>query len=130
MHERLHLLVRTLDDLPARSAAADLRRGHHADRAAVLGGRRAPRSPPFWRLDGPGLDDALAATPSARFRVAADAGAAIGRSSATPSPAGPGRAATSSGSPCTPTTSGPGSAAPSSSTGCAGCGGGAPRRCW
>src|SRR5204862_3001336 len=35
VHERLHLLVRTLDDLPA-SAAADLRRGPHADRPAVL----------------------------------------------------------------------------------------------
>jgi ribosomal protein S18 acetylase RimI-like enzyme len=26
--------------------------------------------PPFWRLDEPGLRDALAATPAARFRVA------------------------------------------------------------
>ena len=57
------------------SAPADLRRGHHADRAAVLA-VDAAAFPPFWRLDGPGLDDALAATPSARFRVASDHGRA------------------------------------------------------
>ena len=68
VHERLHLLTRALDDLPA-TAPADLRRGHHADRAAVLA-VDAAAFPAFWRLDGPGLEDALAATPSARFRVA------------------------------------------------------------
>jgi ribosomal protein S18 acetylase RimI-like enzyme len=72
VHERLHLLVRTLDDLPA-TAPAELRRGHHADRAAVLA-VDAAAFPSFWRLDGPGLDDALAATPSARYRVAVDRG--------------------------------------------------------
>ena len=72
VHERLHLLVRTLDDLPT-VRAATMRRGHHADRAPVLG-IDAAAFPAFWRLDGPGLEDALAATPSARFRVAIDAG--------------------------------------------------------
>jgi ribosomal protein S18 acetylase RimI-like enzyme len=70
VHERLHLLVRSLDDLPA-SAPVDLRRGHHADRPVVLE-VDAAAFPPFWRLDAAGLADALAATPSARFRVAVD----------------------------------------------------------
>ena len=70
VHERLHLLVRTLDDLPP-VAPAELRRGHHADHARVLS-VDAAAFPSFWRLDGPGLIDALAATPSARFRVAGD----------------------------------------------------------
>jgi ribosomal protein S18 acetylase RimI-like enzyme len=68
VYERLHLLVRTLDDLPV-VCAATMRRGHHADRAPVLD-VDAAAFPAFWRLDGPGLQDALAATPSARFRVA------------------------------------------------------------
>src|SRR5688572_25005395 len=70
VHERLHLLVRGLDDLPD-VAPAELRRGHHADRPRVLR-VDAEAFPSFWRLDGPGLADALAATPSARFRVAVD----------------------------------------------------------
>jgi ribosomal protein S18 acetylase RimI-like enzyme len=70
VHERLHLLVRGLDRLPSVPAPpADLRRGHQADRPAVLA-VDATAFPPFWRLDGPGLQDALAATPSARLRVA------------------------------------------------------------
>jgi ribosomal protein S18 acetylase RimI-like enzyme len=70
VHERLHLLVRTLDDLPD-TAPADLRRGHHADRPRVLA-VDAAAFPTFWRLDAAGLADALAATPSARFRIATD----------------------------------------------------------
>ncbi len=68
VHERLHLLVRSLDDLPS-GAPANLRRAHHADRSAVLA-VDASAFPAFWRLDDAGLADALAATPSARFRVA------------------------------------------------------------
>jgi len=72
VHERLHLLVRSVDDLPQLDPPlADLRRGHHADRPAVLA-VDAAAFPPFWRLDQLGLDDALAATPSARLRVAVD----------------------------------------------------------
>lgn len=70
VHERLHLLRRRLDDLPTSlTTPARLRRGRAADRSAVLAVDRAA-FPPFWQLDGPGLDDALAATPSARLRVA------------------------------------------------------------
>lgn len=72
VHERLHLLVRDLADLPpAAPAAAELRRGHQADRPAVLI-VDAAAFPPFWRLDRAGLDDAIAATPTARLRVSVD----------------------------------------------------------
>jgi ribosomal protein S18 acetylase RimI-like enzyme len=70
VHERLHLLTRTLEHLPP-AAPAHLRRGHHADRPRVLE-VDAAAFPVFWRLDGPGLADALAATPTARFRVAGE----------------------------------------------------------
>lgn len=72
VHERLHLLVRHLDDLP-RVRPARLRRARQADRPAVLEVDGAA-FPSFWRLDAGGLEDALAATPSARFRVATTAG--------------------------------------------------------
>ena len=70
VHERLHLLVRGLDDLPTVARAA----GRPAARATTPTGPRvlavdAAAFPPFWRLDGPGLEDALAATPTARLRV-------------------------------------------------------------
>ena len=73
VHERLHLLARALPaarppapDLPA---GVTLRRGHQHDRDPVL---RLDHQAfePFWRLDPRGLADAIAATPSARFRVA------------------------------------------------------------
>jgi ribosomal protein S18 acetylase RimI-like enzyme len=72
VHERLHLLARHLDDLP-RTRPARLRRARQADRPSVLA-VDAAAFPSFWRLDASGLDDALAATPSARFRVATTAG--------------------------------------------------------
>ena len=72
VHERLHLLARDLDGLPQpHPPAADLRRGHQGDREAVLA-VDAAAFPPFWRLDRPGLEDALAATPTARLRVSVD----------------------------------------------------------
>jgi ribosomal protein S18 acetylase RimI-like enzyme len=72
VHERLHLLVRSIDDLRSvEPPAADLRRAHHHDRPQILAVDTAA-FPPFWRLDAPGLEDALAATPSARLRVAVD----------------------------------------------------------
>ena len=79
VHERLHLLRRRLDDLPAApDTPARLRRGRTADRDAVLAVDQAA-FPPFWQLDGPALDDALAATPSSRLRVAVTAtGAVVG----------------------------------------------------
>lgn len=70
VHERLHLLRRRLDGLPlAPATPARLRRGRPADRPGVLA-VDAAAFPPFWQLDAPALDDALAATPSSRLRVA------------------------------------------------------------
>jgi ribosomal protein S18 acetylase RimI-like enzyme len=65
--EQLHLLAHDVSDIPD-APSVPLRRAHHHDRAAVLAlDHRAFR--PFWRLDERGLDDALHATPSHRFRV-------------------------------------------------------------
>jgi ribosomal protein S18 acetylase RimI-like enzyme len=74
VHERLHLLSRAIQPLPEATPggsvhAAGLRRARRRDRARVLEVDGAA-FPDFWRLDGPGLDDALGATPSVRFRVA------------------------------------------------------------
>jgi len=70
VHERLHLLTRSLDDLPpARPVSVRLRRGRRADRPSLLA-VDADAFPGFWQLDEAALDDALAATPSARLRVA------------------------------------------------------------
>jgi ribosomal protein S18 acetylase RimI-like enzyme len=67
-HERLHLLRRGVDDLPD-APPVPLRRVRRSDRTALLAlDERA--FPPFWHLDEAGLDDAVAATPSARLRVA------------------------------------------------------------
>jgi ribosomal protein S18 acetylase RimI-like enzyme len=70
VHERLHLLSRAVG--PVRgpdSDAVTLRRARRRDNEAVLVVDGAA-FPSFWRLDGAGLEDALAATPSARFRIA------------------------------------------------------------
>lgn len=87
--ERLHLLAHDLrsvgperrrdgpgwgKDGPGRRA---LRRAHRRDRPAVLA-VDAVAFEPFWRLDDAGLDDALAATPAARFRVAVAEGDVVG----------------------------------------------------
>ena len=80
VHERLHLLTRTLDDLPhhPHHDGVQLRRGRRADRGPVLAVDSAA-FPPFWRLDAAGLDEAMAATPSSRLRVAVDrTGAVVG----------------------------------------------------
>jgi ribosomal protein S18 acetylase RimI-like enzyme len=74
VHERLHLLTHDLRLLPAASdrvAAAAIRRARRRDRAGVLGVDR-DAFPPFWQLDDEGLTEAVAATPSTRFRVAHD----------------------------------------------------------
>lgn len=70
VREELHLLSRHLRDLPP-VPRAPLRRGSRRDRAAVLE-VDGLAFPPFWRLDSDGLAEALGATRSARFRVAAD----------------------------------------------------------
>ncbi|MCA1690762.1 MAG: GNAT family N-acetyltransferase [Actinobacteria bacterium] len=69
-HERLRLLSHNLDHLPP-APDAPLRRAHEADRLAVLR-VDAVAFRPFWQLDEWGLQDALSATPVARFRVVVD----------------------------------------------------------
>ncbi len=88
VRERLHLLARPLPAAPPPpSGGLELRRAHHLDRPAVLDlDHRAFE--PFWRLDEVGLDDAIAATPSARFRVAVDAGAEVVKVESTGRPDG------------------------------------------
>jgi ribosomal protein S18 acetylase RimI-like enzyme len=67
VRERLHLLAHDLADLPEQPPAP-LRRARRMDRPAVLA-VDARAFPPFWRLDDGGLNDAIEATPVARFRV-------------------------------------------------------------
>src|SRR5215213_8246559 len=68
VREELHLLASDLRDLPPTPTAA-MRRARNTERSAVLAVDGAA-FPPFWRLDDEGLTDALAATPTSRFRVA------------------------------------------------------------
>lgn len=75
VRERLHLLAHDLGPLPVPSDCP-LRRGRRGDRAAALE-VDARSFDPFWRLDDSGFDEAIAATPSSRFRVAGD-GAVVG----------------------------------------------------
>ena len=73
VHEELHLLAHDLDRLPEPPplpGGVRLRRGHRWDRSRTLDVDRTA-FPPFWRLDATGLEEALAATPQARYRVAA-----------------------------------------------------------
>ncbi|MDP1819417.1 MAG: GNAT family N-acetyltransferase [Acidimicrobiales bacterium] len=70
VHERLHLLARPVQPLLDPPAVeVELRRGRRRDRPDVLEVDGAA-FPEFWRLDDLALEDALDATPSARFRVA------------------------------------------------------------
>lgn len=69
-HERLHLLSHDLAEIPRRPPVV-IRAARPTDRDAVLAIDGAG-FPPFWRLDGTGLDEAIGATPAARFRVAID----------------------------------------------------------
>lgn len=72
VHDRLHLLRHDLHDLPdAPPVTTRLRRARLRDHAAVLV-VDARAFAPFWRLDQAGLEDALGATTTARFRVAVD----------------------------------------------------------
>jgi GNAT superfamily N-acetyltransferase len=65
--ERLRLLTHDLRNLPP-APSAPLRKANEADHPAVLA-VDACCFRPFWRLDEWGLQDALSATPVARFRV-------------------------------------------------------------
>ena len=68
VRDSLHLLSHDLGTIPS-APAAQLRRGRRRDRPAALAADHEA-FPPFWRLDDEGLQEALTATPSARFRVA------------------------------------------------------------
>lgn len=69
-HERLHLLRRGVEPItPRRADGPRLRRFRRQDLPTVLGIDHLA-FPTFWRFDGPAIDDAMAATPAARFRVA------------------------------------------------------------
>ena len=73
VREELHLLAHDMVDLPDPTPLPDgvrLRRGHRWDRRRTLD-VDGMAFPPFWRLDAAGLDEALAATPQARYRIAA-----------------------------------------------------------
>jgi ribosomal protein S18 acetylase RimI-like enzyme len=76
VRERLHLLARALPGPPPPDppAGVTIRRAHAPDRGDVLALDHQAFDH-FWRLDEVGLDDAIAATPSARFRVAVTADA-------------------------------------------------------
>jgi ribosomal protein S18 acetylase RimI-like enzyme len=67
VRERLHLLSHDLRALPV-GRGGRTRRARESDRPAVLGVDDAA-FPQFWRMGPEGLDDALDATPTARFRV-------------------------------------------------------------
>jgi ribosomal protein S18 acetylase RimI-like enzyme len=76
VHEELHLLAHEPEPPPV-PGGVRLRRGHRWDRSRTLDvDSRA--FPPFWRLDATGLEEALAATPQARYRVAAGGGEVVG----------------------------------------------------
>ena len=71
VRERLHLLAHelvALNNRPSSSANVTIRRARRADRTAALA-VDARSFDPFWRLDIAGLDEAVDATPSSRFRV-------------------------------------------------------------
>lgn len=77
VEERLHLLARDVTNLPNLPSGVRLRRALKADRPAVLAVDHLS-FPPFWRLDDSGLDEAITATPRARFHAAEDDDGAIG----------------------------------------------------
>jgi [ribosomal protein S18]-alanine N-acetyltransferase len=77
IREHLLLLAHDLVDVPAlppaRTTGHRLRRARRRDRPAALA-IDARAFQPFWQLDPVGLDEALAATPATRFRLAEDGG--------------------------------------------------------
>jgi ribosomal protein S18 acetylase RimI-like enzyme len=73
VRERLHLLAHDMSG--ATAPLRSTRRARVADRPAVLALDHLAFDD-FWQLDDAGLDDAIRATPVARFRVAGDDGIA------------------------------------------------------
>jgi ribosomal protein S18 acetylase RimI-like enzyme len=74
--ERLRLLTHDLQRIPA-LPPVPARRARRGDRAAVLAVDAATFSA-FWRLDEWGLEQALSATPSTRFRVSTEGDGVVG----------------------------------------------------
>jgi ribosomal protein S18 acetylase RimI-like enzyme len=74
-HERLHLLRHDLRDLPSGRADVRLRRAWRRDLPEVLA-IDAEAFEQHWTLDRRGIDDAVRATPTSRFRVAVADGVA------------------------------------------------------
>src|SRR5918994_2541461 len=77
VEQRLHLLVHPLDRLPRVDPGVSIHRARRRDRPDVLDVDHAAFEP-FWRLDEPGLSDALAATTAVRFRLARSGGDVVG----------------------------------------------------
>jgi ribosomal protein S18 acetylase RimI-like enzyme len=75
VEEELLLLAHDLRRIPD-APAVSTRRAGDAERPAVLA-IDALSFDPFWQLDGRGLDEALTATPRARFRVIEEAGSVV-----------------------------------------------------
>ncbi len=73
VRERLHLLAHDMTRVAP--PAGSTRRARATDHGAVLA-LDGLAFDDFWRLDAMGLDDAIRATPSARFRVAGNDGIA------------------------------------------------------
>jgi ribosomal protein S18 acetylase RimI-like enzyme len=68
--EDLHLLSHEMEEIPpVEVPGVALRRARSADRERVLAVDHLAFQP-FWRLDDGGLDEAINATPHARFRIA------------------------------------------------------------
>jgi ribosomal protein S18 acetylase RimI-like enzyme len=76
VRERLHLLAHDLHDLPALTPGG-LRRGRRGDRPGALN-VDARSFDTFWRLDDEGFEEAMAATPTSRFRVLDDVDHIVG----------------------------------------------------
>lgn len=70
IREHLHLLAHDLGSVPQVAHGLRQRRAHRRDRPAVIALDHLSFDDRFWRLDEPGLADALAATASSRFRLA------------------------------------------------------------
>ena len=68
VHERLHLLRRSLHPPVAPTGRVSTRRARRSDLGRVLEVDHAAFEP-FWQLGRDGLDEAVAATPQSRFRV-------------------------------------------------------------
>jgi GNAT superfamily N-acetyltransferase len=78
VRERLHLLLHDLESLDGPPLEGfTVRRARRGDRGPALS-VDARSFDPFWRLDSGGLDEAIEATPSSRFRVVDGAGGVVG----------------------------------------------------